>query len=128
MINKAAPFKGRNIGIPIILPIQGTGFMNQGSTLPPEQSWPGSGGTATYSSPSVDRIWLWVNVKKIPIYPIFYLLKGGYMHFKAETIPSQVSIQAKMLGIAPGPRESSGMSKSPRKQTQASLELHLPAV
>ena len=29
-----------------------------------------------YSPPEVDRIWLWVYYNKIPIYPIFYLLKG----------------------------------------------------
>ena len=29
-----------------------------------------------YSPPKVDRIWLWVYDNKIPIYPIFYLLKG----------------------------------------------------
>ena len=27
----------------------------------------------------VDRIWLWVYYNKIPIYPIFYLLKGDYI-------------------------------------------------
>ena len=26
----------------------------------------------------VDKIWLWVHYTKIPIYPIFYLLKGDY--------------------------------------------------
>ena len=26
--------------------------------------------------PEVDRIWLWVYCNKIPIYPVFYLLKG----------------------------------------------------
>ena len=26
----------------------------------------------------VDRTWLWVYYTKIPIYPIFYLLKGDY--------------------------------------------------
>ena len=31
-----------------------------------------------YSPPEVDRIWLWVYYNKIPIYRIFYLLKGGY--------------------------------------------------
>ena len=31
-----------------------------------------------YSPPQVDRIWIWVSYNKIPIYPIFYLLKGGY--------------------------------------------------
>ena len=31
-----------------------------------------------YSPPSVDRIWLWVYCNKIPIYPIFYLLKRDY--------------------------------------------------
>ena len=30
------------------------------------------------SPPCVDRIWLWVYYNKIPIYPIFYLLKGDY--------------------------------------------------
>ena len=29
-----------------------------------------------YSPPEVDRIWLWVYHNKIPIYPIFFLLKG----------------------------------------------------
>ena len=33
MINKPLPFTGLNIGIPIITPIKGKGFMNQGSTL-----------------------------------------------------------------------------------------------
>ena len=31
-----------------------------------------------YSPPEVDRIWLWVYDNKMPIYPIFYLLKGDY--------------------------------------------------
>ena len=31
-----------------------------------------------YSLPEVDRIWLWVHYIKIPIYTIFYLLKGDY--------------------------------------------------
>ena len=30
------------------------------------------------SPPEVDKIWLWVYYNKIPIYPIFYLLKGDY--------------------------------------------------
>ena len=34
---------------------------------------------AIYSPAQVDRIWLWVCYRKIPIYPIFYQLKGGYM-------------------------------------------------
>ena len=33
MINKPFPFKGLNIGIPIIIPFKGRGFINQGSTL-----------------------------------------------------------------------------------------------
>ena len=33
MINKPPPFKGLNIRIPIIIPIKGSGFMNQGSGL-----------------------------------------------------------------------------------------------
>ena len=35
-------------------------------------------GTTNYSPPEVDRIWLWVYYNKIPMYPIFYLLKGDY--------------------------------------------------
>ena len=34
MINKPPPFKGLNIRIPIIIPIKGRGFINQGSGLP----------------------------------------------------------------------------------------------
>ena len=34
MINKPPPFKGLNIRIPIIMPIKGRGFINQGSGLP----------------------------------------------------------------------------------------------
>ena len=34
--------------------------------------------TLAYSHPYVDRIWLWAYYNKIPIYPIFYLLKGNY--------------------------------------------------
>ena len=33
MINKPPAFKGLNIRIPIIIPIKGRGFINQGSTL-----------------------------------------------------------------------------------------------
>ena len=36
-----------------------------------------------YSPPKVDRIWLWVHYEKIPIYPIFYLLKGDYILLKS---------------------------------------------
>ena len=31
---------------------------------------------SSYSPPQVDRRWPWVRYNKIPIYPIFYLLKG----------------------------------------------------
>ena len=34
MIDEPPPFKGLNIRIPIIIPIQGRGLVNQGSTLP----------------------------------------------------------------------------------------------
>ena len=37
-------------------------------------------GREVYSPPSVDRIWLWAYYNKIPLYPIFYLLKGDYSH------------------------------------------------
>ena len=33
MINKPPPFKGLNIRIPIIVPIKGKGFVDQGSGL-----------------------------------------------------------------------------------------------
>ena len=33
MINRPPSFKGLNIGIPIIITIKGSGFINQGSTL-----------------------------------------------------------------------------------------------
>ena len=33
MISKPPPFKGLNIQIPIIIPIKGRGFINQGSGL-----------------------------------------------------------------------------------------------
>ena len=36
--------------------------------------WQGT--LATYSPRKVDRIWLWAYYHKIPIYPMFYLLKG----------------------------------------------------
>ena len=29
--------------------------------------------------PLVDRIWLWVQFNKTPIYPMFHLFKGDYM-------------------------------------------------
>ena len=35
-------------------------------------------GLRVYSPPEVDRIGFWVHYSKIPIYPIFYLLKGDY--------------------------------------------------
>ena len=35
-------------------------------------------GGSRYSPPLVDRIWFWVYYDEIPIYPIFYLLKGDY--------------------------------------------------
>ena len=31
MINKPSPFKGLNVGIPVIIPIQGRRFINHGS-------------------------------------------------------------------------------------------------
>ena len=33
-----------------------------------------------YSPPQVDRMSLWVYDNQIPIYPIFYLLKGDYRY------------------------------------------------
>ena len=37
-------------------------------------------------SPYVDRMWLWVCYNKIPIHPIFYLLKTDHMSENAEAI------------------------------------------
>ena len=34
--------------------------------------------TNSYSPPSGDRVWLWAYYNKIPMHPIFYLLKGDY--------------------------------------------------
>ena len=33
-------------------------------------------GFRDYSSPEVDKIWLWIYYNKSPTYSIFYLLKG----------------------------------------------------
>ena len=44
MISKPPPFKGLNIRIPIIIPIQGRGFNNQGSRLGPRVYNANSGG------------------------------------------------------------------------------------
>ena len=33
MINEPPPFQGRNIRIPIVIPMKGKGFLNQGSGL-----------------------------------------------------------------------------------------------
>ena len=35
-------------------------------------------GFRVYSPPEINTVWLWLYYKKIPIYPIFYLLKGDY--------------------------------------------------
>ena len=39
MINKLPPFEGLNIRIPIIIPVKGRGFINQGSGLPCLRLW-----------------------------------------------------------------------------------------
>ena len=44
-----------------------------------------------YSPPQVDRIWLWIYENKIPIYPIFYLLKGDYTCLIRQSEPGQFS-------------------------------------
>ena len=43
--------------------------------------------TLKKSPPYVDRIWLWVYNNKIPMYPIFYLLKGDYICFPCTFLP-----------------------------------------
>ena len=43
MIDKAPPFKGLNTGIPIIIPITGRGFINQGSRIYFDHPTSGSG-------------------------------------------------------------------------------------
>ena len=43
----------------------------------------------TFRPPEVDRIWLWVNYfNKMPINPVFYLLKGDYkaLEFREVTL------------------------------------------
>ena len=39
MINKPHPFKGLNIRIPIVIPFNGTGFINQRSGLGTSLDW-----------------------------------------------------------------------------------------
>ena len=57
MINKASPFKGLDIRIPIIIPIKGRGFINQGSGL---------GQVAE----SINRVRVWG--ESLALYPKFY--------------------------------------------------------
>ena len=65
----------------------------------------------SYSPPSVDRIWLWVVHNKIPMYPIFYLLKGDYNPKAAQTQnPKRSCIwhlhSSKAMLLAPHARQS----------------------
>ena len=46
---------------------------------------------AGYSPLEVDRIWLWVYYNKIPIYLIFYLLKGDYSMYRGPSYFGQLS-------------------------------------
>ena len=47
----------------------------------------GLGCPGNYCPALVDRIWLWVHYNKIPIYPVFYLLKRDYtLSPKSETL------------------------------------------
>ena len=41
----------------------------------------------SYSPPYVDRIWLRLYYNKIPIYPVFYLIKGDYICGSVEKHP-----------------------------------------
>ena len=66
---------GSLFGVPITVPVSLVGAESL------RESWGALNlqagfGTLVYSPPEVDRIWLWVYYNKIPIYPIFYLLKG----------------------------------------------------
>ena len=40
----------------------------------------------SYSPPYVDRIWFWVYYNKVPIYPIFYLLKEDDEGLKFKSV------------------------------------------
>ena len=50
-----------------------------------------------YSRPEVDRIWLWVYDDKLPIYPIFYLLKRDYRGLRLEA--SGLGLRVWILGF-----------------------------
>ena len=51
-----------------------------------------------YSPPEVDRIWLLVYYNKIPIYPIFYLVKGDYSYrLASHAAPVPVFLQGPEL-------------------------------
>ena len=95
MMNKPPPLKGLDIRVPTIIPIQGKGFINQGSTLPsltsslrfhqrasqncvPVRQKPQAPNSQTeaHSPLEVDRIWgKWGPCHNIPK-AIFYLLHG----------------------------------------------------
>ena len=50
-----------------------------------------------YSLPYVDRLWLWVYYNKVPIYPIFYLLKGGLYSLLATSRKRHTSVGLRAL-------------------------------
>ena len=50
MINKAPPFKGLNVRIPILIPIQGRGFINHYITLSPASGNDGFGARGALAS------------------------------------------------------------------------------
>ena len=74
-----------------------------------------------YSPPEVDRIWLWVYYNKIPLYPMFYLLKGTiYLKLHHVLKPCKIIRKTKRK-ILPGSRIRLGVFFLP--QSDLNMEL-----
>ena len=71
------------------------------------------------SPPQVDRIWLWVYFNKIPIYPIFYLLKGDHRPFQP---------QKNGQGADPKPLDVSGFHELPYPYDHDMLCIFFPII
>ena len=54
---------------------------------------------SVYSPPYVDRIWLWVIHDKIPIYPIFYLLKEDYSSKNLTVLKTCVLNEGRLVSL-----------------------------
>ena len=70
MLRKPPPFKGLNIRIPIKIPIEGSGFINQGTTFVGRdgEAWRGTGGSNHFcmsiTAETSYRSWDVLNVSK----------------------------------------------------------------